>query len=129
MMKIRELEIYLEEFSELLPENKEIFLKSLMNRRAIERQLQILIESVIDICFILLKELKIHLPSDEDTIFDLLQDYLSNWQNLKEMKSFRNLLVHRYGSVEDEKVYELITEEMGDFDIFINDIKKILKMQ
>lgn len=127
MIKIHELEHYLEELHELIPDSKEEFLQSLRIRRSIERQLQIIIECVIDICMLLVKNLHLSVPSDEDSLFEILKSYLSNPQKMKEMKGFRNLLVHRYGSVDDNKVFRFLSEDIEDFRIFIEDIKTVLK--
>jgi uncharacterized protein YutE (UPF0331/DUF86 family) len=127
MLKIRELEHYCDELQELIPSSKEEYLKSLRIRRAIERQLQIMIECVIDISFLVIKNLHLNVPTDEDSLFDLLKSYITNPLKMKEMKGFRNLLVHRYGNVDDSKVYQFLTTEIEDFQIFINDVKKTLK--
>nr|QEE16098.1 hypothetical protein DSAG12_01927 [Candidatus Prometheoarchaeum syntrophicum] len=42
MIKIRELESYLEELDEMLPDDERNFLKSLEKRRATEHELQIM---------------------------------------------------------------------------------------
>lgn len=129
MLKIRKLEHLLEELQELTPENKEEFLASLRIRRSIERQLQIIIEWVIDVCILLVKNLRLTVPTDEESLFDILKDHLTNAQKLKEMKGFRNILVHRYGNIDNEKVFQFFTEEANDFQVFLQDAKRILKDQ
>lgn len=46
---------------------------------------------------------------------------------IREMKGFRNILVHRYGKKDDRKVYEYLTHELRDFEKFEGEIKKYLK--
>ena len=126
MLKIRELENYTEEIHELIPESKEEYLKSLKTRRAIERQLQIMIECVIDIAILLIKALKLTVPTDEASIFEILKPHLSIPKKLNEMKGFRNILVHRYGEINNERVYRYVKEDLDDFHIFLEDAKKII---
>jgi uncharacterized protein YutE (UPF0331/DUF86 family) len=125
--KLRELETYIEELNDFLPDSKESFMKSIEKRRSIERELQIMIDCVIDICFLLIKELHKGLPVNEQTVFDILKDNLTNIKNLKKMRGFRNVLVHRYGAVDNELVYQFIHDDLGDFDIFISDVQKLIK--
>jgi len=43
------------------------------------------------------------------------------------MKKFRNVLVHKYGDIDDKKAYEDIKEGLKDFEHIINEIEKFLK--
>lgn len=45
---------------------------------------------------------------------------------LEDMVSFRNLLVHRYGKVDDARAYRYLKEEMDDLHEFIEMIEKII---
>ena len=44
-----------------------------------------------------------------------------------EMKGFRNILVHRYGDINDKQAFETIKENLDDFVSFKKEILKILK--
>ncbi len=46
---------------------------------------------------------------------------------LTDMKGFRNILVHRYGEIDDEKVFEILSERLADFEKFKEQILKFLK--
>ncbi len=127
MLKIRELESYLNELEELLPDDEKIYLKSLEKRRSIERELQIMIECVVDICMILLKEFKLGPPQNEENVLDLLTGKITNIEKLKEMRGFRNLLVHKYGKIKDHLVFNFALNENEDFRVFINDVKNLMK--
>jgi uncharacterized protein YutE (UPF0331/DUF86 family) len=43
------------------------------------------------------------------------------------MISFRNILVHNYGDINDEIVYEIVTEKLDDFNAISNAIMAFLK--
>lgn len=46
--------------------------------------------------------------------------------SLKEMKGFRNLLVHEYGHVDDAIVHQVVTTELGDFADFKKEVLEAL---
>ncbi|HDN83089.1 MAG TPA: DUF86 domain-containing protein [Candidatus Altiarchaeales archaeon] len=132
LSKIDELDNYLMELEEIIPENFEIYRKNIEKKRACERLLQILIECTIDICFILVKELKLGLPSDEEDIFKKLEDaniITSDMVKiLRGMRGFRNILVHRYGKVDDMLVFENLNR-LNDFKKFKKQILTFLRHQ
>lgn len=98
---------------------------------ACERLLQISIECVIDIIHLLVKGMKLGLPGDEENMIDsltkkgMITKELA--KTLKEMKGFRNVLVHRYGLIEDERVFESISARLDDFETFKEAVLKALK--
>ena len=46
---------------------------------------------------------------------------------LKEMRSFRNILVHEYADVDDQLVFETFHKRLGDFDGFTKVILNFIK--
>lgn len=129
--KIDELNKYLDELEEIKPSSYEEYEESIEKKRACERLLQISIETVIDISQILVSELKLGIPEDEDVIFEKLSKKKIISKNLekilKRMKGFRNILVHKYGEVNDELVYENF-DKLEDFNKFIEEITKHLNL-
>ncbi len=132
LSKIDELDSYLDELVEILPETYEEYEISIEKKRSCERLLHISIESVIDICMLMVKDLKLGIPVEEEDVFDKLEKkkIFSKKMTLKlrEMKGLRNILVHRYGSVDDELVYDSLSAELNDFHEFIDDVLKFTKM-
>lgn len=82
---------------------------------------------MIDIAYHLVKFLHLGPPQNDENLFDLLQNHLTNISNLKAMKGFRNILVHQYGKINQKRVLQFIRENLSDFRYFINDVNKILK--
>jgi uncharacterized protein YutE (UPF0331/DUF86 family) len=125
LAKIDELDGYLKEIQEISPENFEEY-KKIEKRRACERLLQVSIESMIDICAIIVSGLRLGLPAEEDDLFDKLEQagIISPPMaaNLKKMRGFRNILVHEYGRINDELVYNMLNTQMNDFDEFKKEI-------
>ncbi|MBI5299816.1 MAG: DUF86 domain-containing protein [Deltaproteobacteria bacterium] len=52
------------------------------------------------------------------------QDFAS--QKLVKMAGFRNRLVHFYAQITPKEIYNLLNNDLGDFEIFLSSIKKIL---
>jgi len=131
LSNLDELESYLSEIEDIKPADLHEYKVSVEKRRACERLLQISIETVIDICNIIISELKLGLPSNEEEIFDKLEKkkIISPQMCglLNDMKGFRNILVHKYGVVDDEIVFEMLSEKMKDFDAFKKEILLFLK--
>jgi len=101
------------------------------DKRACERLLQLLIESSIDLSALLVKEARLGVPSEEDDIFKRLEkaNVLTKKTslNLREMKKFRNVLIHRYEDIDDEEVYANIKNNLKDFDVLVKEARKFLK--
>ena len=130
LSKIDELNKYLEELEKIRPLDFEEYRKSIEKKRSCERLLQISVESVIDTCSIIVSNLKLGVPYDEDVLFEKLEQkgiISKQMRNkLKDMKGFRNILVHKYGEVNDEKVFENL-DELEDFEQFKEEILNFLR--
>ena len=48
-------------------------------------------------------------------------------QNLKTMKGFRNIVVHRYGATDDALAFSILTEYIGDFALFRQEVERFLQ--
>ncbi len=125
LVKIDRLDVYLRELQDIMPENYEAYQK-IEKKRACERLLQVSIESVLDICAQIVIELRLGLPSEEDDIFEKLEQAKiitsETKETLKRMKGFRNILVHEYGRIDDRLVYDLLMNNFNDFDAIRKEI-------
>lgn len=131
LSKIAELDSYQLEIKEILPGSYEEYTSSIETKRACERLIHIMIETVIDISTIIVKELKLGLPGEEDDVFKKLHKKgvitKSMKEKLKRMKGFRNILVHRYAEVDDELVFSFLKEDIRDFNQFRKEVVGFLK--
>lgn len=128
--KLDEIDRYLGELDGLIPETLDDYRESVAIKRASERLLHIAIEATIDTCAILVKELKLGVPKEEEDFFEKLSGNVLTEETvgrLKEMKRFRNVLVHRYVDVDDAKVYEILETRLGDFEGFKKEVVAFLK--
>lgn len=126
--KINEIETYLEELLEILPITFEEY-KDIKTKAACERYFEKIIEAVVDLAFLIIKDRHFKIPEEDKEAFDIISKEgiitPTLTQRLKEAKGMRNLIAHEYGSVDDEIVFEAITEQLErDVREFISQIKK-----
>lgn len=128
--KIDELDSYLNEILQIIPESFQEY-QSIEKKRTCERLLQLGVECTIDICRLFVSGLRLGLPSEENDLFAKLKkkgiiskDMASL---LKEMRGFRNILIHEYATVNDALVYEALQTRLEDFKRFKKEILKALK--
>ncbi|MDP3042634.1 MAG: DUF86 domain-containing protein [Candidatus Omnitrophota bacterium] len=131
LAKIDELDGYLDELDQIAPAKlkfKEY--QEIEKKRSCERLLQLSIEAVIDICKLFVSGLRLGLPAEENDLFDKMRKkkLLSKEMTvtLREMKGFRNILVHEYAAVDDELVFKAIKTKLKDFRKFKKEILVVL---
>jgi len=89
----------------------------------VERYLHLAIEEVIDIANHFVSFYKWREPTGYRDLFSILKEHgiikekhLPTFQN---MASFRNMLVHRYETIDDELVFGMFKKRLDDFELFI----------
>ena len=119
LAKIDELDGYLREITEVLPGSFKEYKKT-EKKRSCERLLQLEIECLIDLAKLFVKGLRLGVPSEENDLFKKLYDAKilseSALTVLRNMRGFRNILIHDYADVNDEIVFKYAKEKFGDFD-------------
>lgn len=96
----------------------------------IYKRVEYAIENVFDICAIINTDLRLGVPgADEEIIENLVsRGVLSRdmQQKLKAMRGFRNIVVHRYGRIDDRIAFELLQRNLQDFEEFRTVIEEFL---
>jgi uncharacterized protein YutE (UPF0331/DUF86 family) len=132
LAKLDELDGYLGELRSVAPAGFEEY-RQVEKKRACERLLQVSIEAVIDTCALLVTGLRLGLPGEEDDLFEKLAERgvvsSSLARTLRRMRGLRNLLVHEYGRINDEVVFETTRQRLGDFDAFKGEVLAFLRGQ
>ena len=130
LSKLDELDSYLSELKIVMPKSYQEYAGSIEKKRSCERLLHILIESVIDICALIVKGLRLGLPAEEEDLFEKLEKkkIISKGmkEKLKSMRGFRNIMVHRYADVDDELVFDNLGN-INDFKEFRTEIGSFLR--
>lgn len=130
LAKLDELDGYLCELRAIAPVRLDEYL-GIEKKRACERLVQISVEAIIDVCALLVTGLRLGLPGEEDDLFEKLLRHgvisESMAGTLRRMKGLRNLLVHVYGRVNDQVVFETIQQRLGDCEAFKGEILAFLR--
>ena len=109
---------------EYLPDTGEEFLSLGIIKDGIYKRLEFCIENVFDICAVLNADHNLGVPgSDEDIVDNLIRNKVlpdEIKEKLGAMKGFRNIMVHRYGKLDDDLAFNIVSENLGDFYEFIS---------
>lgn len=130
--KIAEIEEYASELEGFMPNDLDKYLNDIKTKAACERYFEKITEAIVDLAFLILKDLGLKIPEDDKTAFDMLaKEKLVHHdiaEKLKNAKGMRNILAHQYGNVDDEIVFNSITKEIiKDTRMFLKGIKKVYR--
>ena len=130
LAKIDELDAHPMELRAVAPDSFEEY-EQIEKKRSCERLLQLCIQCVIDISRIMVSGLRLGLPADENDLFVKLQKKrivsAAMASLLRQLRGFRNILVHEYASVDDELVFKYVKTRLADFENFKKSVQKFLK--
>jgi len=97
----------------------------------IYKRVEYAIVNAFDICAILNADLHIGVPgTDTDILENLVRHGVlapAIQQDLKAMKGFRNIVVHRYGAIDDALAFSILKEHIDDFSLFKQEIERYLQ--
>lgn len=98
-------------------------------RRAVERELQVLVEVVIDICQRLISVAEqAPAATSAGAIERCIQlGVLSDDQVYRQMVQFRNLIVHRYEQVDVSILVDIVNHRLSDFERFRDQVLTYVK--
>lgn len=129
--KLNVIEESLELVKEHFPKDFQEFKALGLVKDGIYKRIEASIQEIINICSIINSDLKLGIPSNRDDIIVALMDanIISKkmTEKIKQLKGFRNFLVHRYGNINDEVAFEDIKNGISDFALFREEILKFLK--
>lgn len=119
---------FLKETKTLSPEQ---FLKSYKDIQAAKYSLLEIMEACIDIANYIISVKSFRRAEEYSEMFKVLKEEgilgkkLAN--KLEDMARFRNLLVHRYGEIDNRRVLEIIKHNLKDIEEFEKEIQKFMK--
>lgn len=124
--KIKEISEFLEELKIIMPSSFEEYKSSIEKKAACERYVEKIIEAATDLAFLIIKNKKLKMPEDDIDAFNILlenkiidSDLASK---LKSAKGMRNIINHQYGKIDDEIVFDAITQELD------RDVRKFMEI-
>lgn len=129
--KIQEIEVFLVSLEEILPNSFEEYLDNFEKKLACERCFEKIVMAIVDLGFLTIKEFQLKFPEEDEQTFETLAkgniiDFKLA-EKLSDAKGMRNILAHEYGKVDDELVFESITEQIiPDTEEFIKSINHVI---
>ena len=132
--KIEEIEKYLSDLEEFIPLTFEDYKQDLKTKAACEHYFEKIIEAVIDLTFLIIKEQNLGIPEEDKQAFDILFDngLISEEisEKLKDAKGMRNIITHEYAKIDDELVFESVAEQLiPDVRKFIKELERFIKYE
>lgn len=111
--------------------NKEDILRNIEKLERIKYNFIIAIQSLIDISNHLVAKKGARAPEDYGDCFKILGEMgildASLSMRLSQMAKFRNLLVHLYWEVDDNKVCDILRENLIDIDKFLEVVGRVVR--
>ena len=128
--KIIQMNEFLAELKEIAPTNIDEYKSSLEKKAACERYVEKIVEAATDLAFLIVKIKKFRLPEDDADAFNILSENnainTSLAARLKAAKGMKNVIAHQYGKINDEIVFEAVSESLEkDMREFIDAVKDI----
>ncbi len=129
--KLADIEDSISLVEENLPSSFKEFSHLGLLKDGIYKRMEYAIENIIDICSIINSDLHLGIPESEESFVESLVNNGILTQNMadktRRMKGFRNIIVHRYGRIDDMLAHKILTENMDDFYEFIESIECFLE--
>ena len=131
--KLRNIELLLKELKSVKIDSFEEFKENVIVKRFIERNLELAIEQMVDICKHFISGLDLEEPETYADCFDIISKggviAKKSTSIFKSMVRFRNILIHAYNGIDDSITYGIFNKHLEDFRKFINQIKDYLKKE
>jgi len=131
LRKLAELEEYLGQIKEYENIGVEQYSRDWRIQRIVERTMQMIIETCVDIAGHIISDKKYRIPSSYADTFRVL--YENNFvekglfEKLEKMAKFRNIVVHHYDRLDGEIVVGILRKDLDDLFEFRDVIIKSLK--
>lgn len=127
--KIRQIDNFIEELYPSIPETFEEYEKDFKTRAICERYLEKIIEALVDLAFLVIKDKKIRIPKEDGQAFIILAENNIIGKELalklRDAKGMRNIIAHEYGEIDDSQVFNSVKHELiDDANEFIKSIEK-----
>lgn len=124
LRKLETLDAILAELSSLGPIRPSQLDADWRTRRAIERDLQVLVEIVIDVCQRMIGLAgRAPATSGAEAVQRCIDmGVLSDYEDYRRMVQFRNFIVHRYEAVDVAILADMVNRRLGDFERFRSEV-------
>jgi uncharacterized protein YutE (UPF0331/DUF86 family) len=131
LRKLAQLEEYVIQIEEYRSLSVEQYKSDWKLQRIIERTLQMMIETCVDIAGHIISDRKFRIPDSYADSFRVLSEnkIISDdlCQVMEQISKFRNVIVHNYDRVDAEVVVGILRKRMNDFNRFKDAVLNWLK--
>jgi uncharacterized protein YutE (UPF0331/DUF86 family) len=131
LRKLAELESYITQISEFKSLTVRKYQTDWKTQRIVDRTLHLMVEICIDIAGHIISDQKFRIPDSFADGFRILHEngIISDGliASIVKMAKFRNILVHQYEKVDPQIVMGILRKNVGDFQMFSNEIVIYLK--
>ncbi|MCD4844269.1 MAG: DUF86 domain-containing protein [Methanosarcinales archaeon] len=129
--KISEIQQSLERLNGISSKGRDVFLSDPDLIDSAKYRLITAIEASISICnHIIARKFK-RVPESYSDCFTILHEYdvisAELTERLGNMARFRNMLVHIYWEIDNEKIFDILTSDLVDFENYIKEIVHFLE--
>ncbi len=132
LRKISDLENYQKQIEEFSGITAKDYQKDWKTQRIIERTLQLMIETCVDVANHIISEAGMRVPVSYADTFRVLSEnnFIDTelFSTLEKMAKFRNIIVHDYEEVDAEIVVTILTKHLEDFQKFKRAVLKYLSI-
>ena len=107
------------------------YVENKLIHRTVERTLHLAVEAYLDIGQQIIAQQGFRFPEDNKDVFVVLseKDIVPNslLPNLFAMVKFRNLIVHDYARIDNQMIFSILKEQLGDLNAFAQAIGSYLE--
>jgi uncharacterized protein YutE (UPF0331/DUF86 family) len=129
--KLREMERYVQMLKDYQKSTIRQLKSDMTLRGAVERYMQLAIEIVVETGEMIIARQGFKKPETYREVIEILGENKvidSGFaKKFAPAAGFRNILVHRYGSIQIEELYEHLQRDVKDFDTFAKQVAEYLK--
>ena len=133
LRKLAELDEYNSQVKEYEQITVAQYLDDWKIQRIVERTLQIMIETCLDIASHIIADKELRVPTSYSDTFKVLHEekIVSDelFSALTKMAKFRNVVVHHYEKIDAEIVVSILKKDLKDFEHYKNEIIRLLKTE
>jgi uncharacterized protein YutE (UPF0331/DUF86 family) len=131
LRKLAELDQYLKQVKEYARISVEEYQSNWKTQRIIERTLQMMIETCVDISGHIISDKDLRTPSSYSDTFKVLHENgilpKTLFAKMEKMAKFRNVVVHHYDTIDAEIVVGILKRDLDDFMGFQKAIVSLLE--
>ncbi len=126
--KLALLRIYKERLADIVPKNaKDYFEANFIIKSAVERTLQLVSDTELDVLVLLYKALELDLAGDDESIIERMKQKLSASliASIKRRRELRNRIIHAYADSAYDKEIFAQASDLSDVDEFEREVTKL----